>query len=241
MIATDQEYIKAFAVRRSLQKAIKAAKGEDILVSIWREKCDNLTRDIEQYDLDTKSGEREGDWMPTFSGRRFWFHDPRPGDIDIEDIAQALSRISRYNGMTLGTIGYTVAQHSFLASQLAKPGYELAALMHDAPEAYAGDVITPLKRILGKSYEVVEDRIMNAVSRRYKFDWGEETQAEVKRVDQAMLATEVRDLLPYGMIKMSIEQEPQPFFINVWTQEESKKWFMERFMALTDNDSLPCL
>lgn len=111
--------------------------------------------------------------------------------IDDQDIAQALSRIPRFNGHTRQF--YSVAQHCVLASQLAPPDDALAALLHDAPEAYIGDMISPLKAQL-PTYRLIEQRIWAAIAKRFGID--PVMPDSVKHVDLQLLATERRELLP---------------------------------------------
>ena len=80
-------------------------------------------------------------WQRMLSGRRLDLLDPSPLDVEIEDIAQGLSRVARWNGQTVGEWAYSVAQHSLLVEQLvgrfqpqADRELRLAALLHDAPE-----------------------------------------------------------------------------------------------------------
>ncbi|RCV86950.1 phosphohydrolase [Billgrantia montanilacus] len=113
--------------------------------------------------------------------------------IDDRDIAQALSRICRFGGHSRQF--YSVAQHCVLASHLVPPEDALAALLHDAPEAYIGDMISPLKAML-PAYQAVEQRIWSAIAQR--FDVDPVMPASVKQVDLQLLATERRDLLPYS-------------------------------------------
>lgn len=97
---------------------------------------------------------------------------PKPEDIHIEDIACGLSKICRFNGQIKEF--YCVAQHSCICVDLAKrAGIEdkillLSILLHDASEAYCGDVIKPLKNIIGKKYEVIESRITKAIDKKFK-------------------------------------------------------------------------
>jgi len=91
----------------------------------------------------------EAAWITTASGRKFYYFDTEKGDpICIEDIAQHLSQQCRYLGAT--TAFYSVADHSVLCLRIAEKlglssKHRLAALLHDAPEAYIGDMPGPLK------------------------------------------------------------------------------------------------
>lgn len=111
--------------------------------------------------------------------------------IDDQDIARALSRICRFGGHTRQF--YSVAQHCVLASQLVPEEDALTALLHDAPEAYIGDMVTPLKSLM-PAFKQVEQRIWTAIAERFGID--PVMPASVKQVDLQLLATERRDLLP---------------------------------------------
>lgn len=85
-----------------------------------------------------------------YSGHKIDLKFPTVDMIRIEDIATALSKICRFNGH-IGEF-YSVAQHCVLVSMMAPNNLQRAALLHDAAEAYLGDVIKPLKIILGEVY-----------------------------------------------------------------------------------------
>lgn len=126
-----------------------------------------------------------GAWMQTFTGRQFYPLDPRPEDIDVRDIAHALSLICRYGGHTIRF--YSVAEHCVLMSQAVAPEYALAALLHDATEAYVGDMVRPLKHHMS-DYCKVEDRVAWAISER--FGLHPHMPAEVKDADNRILLDE---------------------------------------------------
>lgn len=98
--------------------------------------------------------DRVGDYIVTFTGKRFYPLDVRPGDIVIEDVAHHLALCNRFAGATRDPV--SVAQHSYYVSLLVeaaekfhgRPGLVEAyqALHHDDSEAYMGDVTRPLKR-----------------------------------------------------------------------------------------------
>jgi 5'-deoxynucleotidase YfbR-like HD superfamily hydrolase len=232
MIADERQYMAAFREARRLEHALRRRPVPEWAAQVARTRHEWLVEDLAAYDAE-HAADRRGEWMTTFSGRRFWLMDPRPGDIDIEDIAQGLSRLSRYFGGTLGRHGYTVAQHSVLASWIVGQPARLAALLHDAPEAYAGDVITPLKKLLGDAYRRIEAAIMAAVAGRFGLTLSEEVVREVEWADRVMLATEVRDLVPLHALRFEPAEGPMPCRIEPWTQEQSKRAFLRRFEELT--------
>ncbi len=99
--------------------------------------------------------------LETVTGRFIDLINPDPKDICITDIAWSLSRLARFNGHTIGIIPYSVAQHSIVVAQEIQlaldekdHGYSdkeirrlmILGLVHDASEAYTGDVSGPLKK-----------------------------------------------------------------------------------------------
>lgn len=113
-------------------------------------------------------------WQRMLSGRRLDLLDPSPLDIELADIAHGLARVARWNGQTVGTQAFSVAQHS-LAVEVAfsricpdaMPDWQLTALLHDAPEYVIGDMISPFKAVVGGGYKSVEKRLENAIHLRF--------------------------------------------------------------------------
>ncbi len=129
------------------------------------------------------------------SGRKLDILSPSPFDVEIEDIALGLSRVTRWNGQTIGTHAYSVAQHSILVEELFSYEYKglnkkwkLAALLHDAPEYVIGDLITPFKYALNNSYRLVEDNLMKAINIRFGLPAiiPKPIELKIKKVDKAL-------------------------------------------------------
>jgi 5'-nucleotidase len=135
------------------------------------------------------SDERKGNWIQTSSGRPYWPLDPRPEDVCIEDIAHALGMICRYGGHCLDF--YSVAEHSVHVSNLVPSQYALAALLHDAPEAYCCDIPRPLKKNL-VGYADIEHQNWLAICAAFGLDPA--LPQCVHEADGAMLFIE-RDVL----------------------------------------------
>lgn len=174
--------------------------------------------------------ERAGDWFVLFTGNRFWPLDPRPEDIEIEDIAHALSNICRFGGHSLRFS--SVAQHSVFVSELLPPEYQMCGLLHDATEAYCGDVVRPLKYAM-PIYRQIEDRIWVAVAIR--FNLPVQIPREVKDADNVALLTERRDNLretgyEWGLEKMGYLPSPRRFI--PMPPEEAKAMFLARYAQL---------
>lgn len=113
-------------------------------------------------------------WQRMLSGRRLDLLDPTPVDIEIADIAHGLAFVARWNGQTEGDFPYSVAEHSLLVEALftrmvraAEPRWQLAALLHDAPEYVIGDMISPVKAAVGPGYGALDDRLTAAIHIRF--------------------------------------------------------------------------
>ena len=113
-------------------------------------------------------------WQRMLSGRRLDLLDPTPVDIEIEDIAHGLAFVARWNGQTNGDFAYSVAEHSLLVEMLfrriapkAPPKWQLAALLHDAPEYVIGDMISPVKAAVGPGYKDLDIRLTSAIHIRF--------------------------------------------------------------------------
>lgn len=138
-----------------------------------------------------------GNWMQTATGRKFYPSDPRAEDICIDDIAHALAHVCRFGGHT--PAHYSVAQHSVFVSQVVEQLGGSAeevryGLLHDASEAYLGDVVWPLKRCPEMAgYRALEKRVEAAIEER--FGLPAEMPAIVKHADLVLLATEKRDVM----------------------------------------------
>lgn len=107
------------------------------------------------------------------SGRRLDLLDPTPMDIEIEDIAHGLAFVARWNGQTRGDWPYSVAEHSLLVEAIyarqnpASAKWQLAALLHDAPEYVIGDMISPVKAAVGPNYGELDQRLTAAIHIRF--------------------------------------------------------------------------
>lgn len=122
----------------------------------------------------------------TFS--RQWVNplDVLAGDLRIEDIAHALALINRFVGHTREPI--SVAQHCLWVSHLCGT-HALQGLIHDAPEAYVGDVSKWLKHSDEMTpFRVIEDRIQRTIYRH--FGCADETHAQVEAADKLMVRFE---------------------------------------------------
>lgn len=128
-----------------------------------------------------------------FSGGFIDIVDPKPEQIKIKDIGHALSMQCRFVGQIERF--YSVAEHSWhVARMLEGTPYkvQLAGLLHDASEAYLGDIASPIKQFL-PDYQKMEDRLQAAIFARYDLEYP--THPAVKLADRAMLSTEAWHLV----------------------------------------------
>jgi 5'-deoxynucleotidase YfbR-like HD superfamily hydrolase len=170
-------------------------------------------------------------WIHTYTGRKFWPLNPRVEDIHIQDIAGALSKINRFGGHSIRA--YSVGQHCILGSyeveRLTKdPVIALAFLLHDASEAYLGDVVRPVKHLPEFAFYREAEAKMNKVIEE-KFNVSLD-QAIVHEIDNLMLLTEFRDLTLNGHElagnkKLLDKIEP-------WAHRETEEYYLTRFSQL---------
>ena len=179
------------------------------------------------------------DYIETYTGGRFYFGERMPeSDIRIEDIAQALSVEQRFGGHAKEQ--YTVAEHCchvydlyITKGTVSWPG-PLAALLHDAHEAYTKDVMKPLRRAPGmEGYNKICKRAQEVIERKFQMEMILSTQQElIKRCDLTMLRTEASELMhsrgegwlwPDGLLDTSRA-------IQKWEAARAREEFLSRFI-----------
>lgn len=181
---------------------------------------------------------RKGDWMITIGGQKFYPFDPRASEVDIEDIATSLSHICRFNGHVKRF--YSVAEHSVLCSYVGDPTYAFDKLMHDAEEAYTGDLIRPIKthadmetfRWVGA---VVAGHIEDAMRVFHGMPKPDtdlmKRQEDVHSADNAVLFSEKAALLPDVPWGWSLP--PADVKVRGLRPEAARNLFLARFEELT--------
>lgn len=179
-------------------------------------------------------------WIQTKSGKKFMpFGPPEPQDIDIEDIAHALSMVCRWGGAC--KTFYSVAEHSVHVSTEIKEELALAGLLHDAAEAYLGDIPGPLKATpVFEAYRREEDALLEEIFARFKVPGlSPDGWKELHEVDVRIGATEARDLMP-GLMDYYAARDIQPYPVDFLSFEDDPPWspvvaketFLERFKEL---------
>ena len=185
-------------------------------------------------------------WQRMLSGRRLDILSPSPLDIEIEDIAHGLARVTRWNGQTKGTYGLSVAQHSLLveeilsrnAPQLAQK-WRLAGLIHDAPEYVIGDMITPFKAALGPLYRQIEARLQEAVHIRFGLpaELPPGIIHSIKRADRMAAFIEATQIAGFASAEAKKlfskpRGTPANYKLNPLPPEKAAKAFLRRFDLL---------
>lgn len=186
-------------------------------------------------------------WQRMLSGRRLDLLDPSPLDIEIEDIAQGLSRVARWNGQTTGAHAYSVAQHSLLVEDIFIKMFphvtmeqRLIALLHDAPEYVIGDMISPFKAVVGGDYKSVELRLQHAIHLRFSLApvVKQELRGQIKRAD-AIAAYYEATLLAGFSSKEATEffgrprgMDPQGLDLTPLPTQNAQNRFLQRFALL---------
>lgn len=195
-------------------------------------------------------------WFQTFTGRLVDVVHPTPEMVDIEDIAHALSMTCRFSGHCREF--YSVAEHSVLVEQMGTwlmgcdrhddVQHSLCLLLHDAAEAYVGDVITPVKRALDFadarsgglvpcSLKELEHRWLSAIVEKFGLDGRLACPTEIMRkVDSQALAVEVVALFhPVRAEWWGDRERPNPgggWIVNCWPPAEARRRFLDRFRVL---------
>jgi len=181
----------------------------------------------------------------TYTGKSFNLLEPKPEMVCIEDIAHSLAYQCRYTGHSRGF--YSVAQHCVLmAENTDLPGDPLQKLLHDADEAYIGDIARPWKALLDVyiprnkttlNYHIPVSKFEQGIQDVIGLALGVnlEHSAEVKTADIRMMATEIRDLMPPGF---SSEEwgldisNPVKKVIVPWSPFESEAMFLHTYKEL---------
>jgi hypothetical protein len=175
-------------------------------------------------------------YVGTVSGRLFDVMNPRPEEVDIDEMAHALAQINRFCGHT--KYPYSVAQHSCYCAEECERRYPgqamvaLACLLHDGAEAYCGDVIRPIKRMIGPLYRPIEDRVQRAIWSAFHVNQSSCIDGIVKEIDNATVMVESRELM-IGSEEWNWEGvTPSSVRIRRWHPAVARLAFLTRFRRL---------
>lgn len=188
--------------------------------------------------------------LETVTGQLVDLSNPDPSTINIEDIAWGLSRMSRFCGQTVTAIPYNVAQHSLFVAleveSMFKDGISedvlrviLLALLHDAAEAYTGDLPSPVKHLpeLRPVIVGIENNLMSAIYIKLNIAGPTEEEEElIKRADRIAQKIEAHAFMPSrgrhweNLPDVSLERLQQ--FSQPLDSLTSYKLFMDKFNSL---------
>ena len=166
-------------------------------------------------------------WILSYTGKLFDLFGPDAEMIDPRDISHSLAHLCHFNGHTREF--YSVAQHGCIFAELVPEEHKLMALLHDATEAYLGDMTRPLKQWMS-DYRGFEDVIWMRVCER--FDLALDLPASVHHADLIALATERRDLIPTdpAIWDCLVGIEPMVETIRPWPAAEARLTYHQRLM-----------
>lgn len=166
----------------------------------------------------------------TVSGHYFNFLAPEDSEFGIEDIAHGLANTCRFAVQCREF--YSVAQHSVLVSQYTRPEFALEGLLHDAAEAFVGDVTRPLKALLPQ-YKKIERRVELAIAKKFQLRGVPDC---VKKADLVLLATEQRDLMPAHSDEWACILGVSPLVkrIRPWPPAKAKEEFLRAYEMILD-------
>lgn len=179
-----------------------------------------------------------GSWMQTYTGKQFWPMSPRVEDVDPEDIAHALGNLCRYNGHVHQF--YSVAEHCVLMSHAVPQEYALWALLHDATEAYVGDMVRPLKQFM-PDYVAAENNVMFVIAEKFGLPRADifdvSLPGPVKDADNRILLTERATLMPNTTHTWAVDHlEPLPVKILGLSPAEAEGTYLRRLYELWSED-----
>lgn len=176
-------------------------------------------------------------WIITYTGKKFYHLNPQPEMVCIEDIAHSLAQLCRWTGHT--KFHYSVAQHSYYASLICPLELAFDCLMHDASEAYLGDMNRPLKHFTaaGPAYLEIEEKVEQVIFKKFGLPYP--MRGEVKKYDNQMLYAEKAQLMNvteatgYEARKWGADDTEANIIISECTPREAEAAFLNRFKELT--------
>ncbi len=167
-------------------------------------------------------------WIQTYGGQQFRPLEPRAEDLDIHDIAHSLSLLCRFNGHCKQF--YSVAEHSVRVADVLAPKLALWGLLHDAAEAYLGDLARPVKQN-APFFEAAETRLLEVIAQGFNLSWP--MPMAVRQADDLLLATEARDLMAPPPQSWNHSQQPMAEQICPVSPAQAEALFLKRFNQLT--------
>jgi len=159
--------------------------------------------------------------VQTYTGKHFDILNPKIKDICITDIAHGLALQCRFNGHC--NQFYSVAEHCVRMACWDLPGGSKQRLMHDAAEAYLGDIPSPIKQNFPEFIRI-EENLLNIIFKKFKI--GIYNKDIVKEADLIMLTTERRDLMG-DSDWWGLKQKPYHKIIKPWSPRFAEVCFLK--------------
>ncbi len=183
-------------------------------------------------------------WIETITGEAVDLTTPSPATVRIGDIARSLSRIARFTGHTLGDEPYNVALHSVWVADVLEtergsgPLTALLGLLHDAHEAYTGDISSPMKRAVGHAaIAAIQGRLQQAIHVALGLPEAIGAQSRlIAEADHLALAAEAKVLMPSGGAGWGLAPPPDWAVSKVFPclhAKASEALFLETYERLT--------
>lgn len=189
--------------------------------------------------MENQKENRKGNWMISYKGNKLFPLDLRPEDIDIEEIAHSLSNLCRFGGHC--KFFYSVAQHSVLVSSLLPDDLKLVGLLHDATEAYCGDMVRPLKKSIPQ-FDLIETNIWTTIALKYNLPMN--LPERVCLEDARALLAEKKSLLVNHKHEWEFPQcaypdlEPANIEIFPWSPFMAEGAFLDEFEVIMSRRNL---
>lgn len=221
----------------------------------------HIPQEVTLTALANTPAEHPSAWVLLRSGRRLDLFAPRPDAWTDEDLAMSLARVPRWAGQSRWDRPLTVAQHSLLVLALREqeegqlhPAVALRELLHDADEAWLGEVLRPVKPCLGEGYQALVCGLQAAIAARYRLPpWTAPAYAAHKRADHIAAASEavhvigwqmreVAEVLGIQAVPMMLDPLPgQPGLASwePWPAALAAGRFLERLYALLQAVGVP--
>ena len=173
---------------------------------------------------------KKNPWIQTYTGKQYFYLDPKIESIDILDIARSLSMIPRFLGHL--NRNYSVGQHSLYVSRMVSAEAAFWGLLHDAAEAYLSDLPGPAKWLLA-DYVKLEKAAEAVIISKFKIHVNDKIRIEAKEADIQMVVTENAQLrshkIPWGYHE---SVKPSENTLATYTWEEVEQHFLERYYHL---------
>jgi len=172
--------------------------------------------------VDGVGDDQRGNWLSTHTGRRYYIEDPIVDDINIMDISIGLGNCARFSGQCLF---YSVAEHSVFVASLLPPHLQFAGLMHDASEAYLGDIVRPIRMMskFKEIYDPLESASMKAIAERFNIKGLDDPL--VKMADEFALCVEARVLKSVTSYDWEILKLEDYYRRNLEAQSNTHEWY----------------